>query len=252
MTREEWLKRTNKEGTKVGGESRGKDGNKGVRDRSKLRCFNCQTYGHFVYECRKPRRDVRDMVKEVNLSKTEEDEPALLFTECKIEKSGKIMLNEEKISPKVKASDDGRNSQVWFLDNEASNHMNGQKRKFKTLDESANGLVNFGDDSAVNIKGKGTVSFKCKNGVTARLYFIPQTRNNIIILGQLAEYGNRVVLDGDLLWVHNVNGRLLMKATKSTNRLYKISLEASAPLFLLAKAEQNAWTWHARLGHVNF
>ncbi|XP_074336212.1 uncharacterized protein LOC141673367 [Apium graveolens] len=159
MTREEWLKRT-----KGSADPRGRDGNRGTRDRSKLRCFNCQTYGHFAYECRKPRRDVRDLQKEVILSKTEEEEPALLFTECRDGETGMIMLNEERMVPELKASNEGRDSQVWFLDNGANNHMTGQKGKFKDLDENVKGVVRFGDGSSVDIKGKGTVSFKCKNG----------------------------------------------------------------------------------------
>lgn len=82
MTREEWLKKNNREGVRDSTDFKGKDGNRGNRDRSKLRCFNCQTYGHFAYECRKPRRDVRDVQKESNLSKTKEEEPALLLAKC--------------------------------------------------------------------------------------------------------------------------------------------------------------------------
>ncbi|XP_074347707.1 uncharacterized protein LOC141686579 [Apium graveolens] len=96
MTREEWLKKTNKEGTRRNIEFRG---NRGSRDRSKLRCFNCQTYGHFAYECRKPRRDVRDVQKESNLSKIEEEEPALLLAKCGSFEDKVVMLNEERMTP---------------------------------------------------------------------------------------------------------------------------------------------------------
>ncbi|XP_074352568.1 uncharacterized protein LOC141691708 [Apium graveolens] len=167
-----------------------------------------------------PRRDVRDVQKEVNLSKTEEEEPALLFTECRDDETGMIMLNEERMVPELKASDEGRDSQVWFLENGAGNHMTGQKGKFKDLDENVKGVVRFGDGSSVDIKGKGTVSFKCKNGEEKSLrdvYFIPKLRNNIISLGQMAEDFNKVVLDGDLLWIHDEKGILLMKVTKSVN-----------------------------------
>lgn len=99
LTREEWLKKTNKEGTLSSTDLRGRDGNRGVRDRSKIRCFNCQSYGHYASECRKPRRDVRDVQKEVNLTKLEEDEPALLFTKCGSEETDMIMLNEERVVP---------------------------------------------------------------------------------------------------------------------------------------------------------
>lgn len=81
---------------------------------------------------------------------------------------------------------------------------------------------------------------------------MPMLRNNIISLGQLAEDGNKVVLDRDLLLIHDKRGRLLMKVTRSANRLYKISLEERAPICLLTKAKQNTWWWHSRMGYVNF
>ena len=62
-----------------------------------MRCFNCQAYGHFAYECRKPRREQ----KEVNLSKIQDDEPALLVAEVNNELSA-ILLKEETVIPKLR------------------------------------------------------------------------------------------------------------------------------------------------------
>ncbi|KAL8089642.1 hypothetical protein AgCh_039213 [Apium graveolens] len=253
LSREEWIKR------RTGSDSRRREESRGGRDRSRVRCFKCQAYGHYAAECRKPRRE-RNTSKEVNLSVIQGDEPALLIAEVgKIEHmtgSELLLLNEKAMVPKLQA-DIGhqRESQVWYLDNGASNHMTGQRGKFKELDESMTGHVKFGDGSIVKIKGKGCVSFKCKNGeerVLKEVYFIPTLCNNIISLGQLSEAGNKVVIDGDYLWVYEEGGRLLMKVKRSKNRLYKISLEDSNSNCLLAKVEEDTWLWYARLGHVNF
>lgn len=253
LTRDEWLKRT-KEGGSRGGEYRGKDGNRWGRDRSRGRCFNCQAYGHFAADCRKLRRE-KENQKEVNLSQAHEDEPALLFTECGRER-GMVLLNEEGVTPELRArTETPVHSQVWYLDNGASNHMTGQRGKFKELDESITGQVRFGDNSTVQIKGKGTISFKCKNGeehLLREVYFIPTLCNNIISLGQMAEDGNKVILDVEHLWVYEGKGRLLMNVRRSANRLYKISLEESSPMCLMSKREEETWLWHSRLGHVNF
>lgn len=166
-----------------------------------------------------------------------------------------IMLNGERVTPELKATGEWRESQVWYLDNGASNHMTRHKGKFRDLDESMTGLVKFGDGSTVDIKGKGTVAFKCKNGEEKLLrdvYFIPRLHNNIVSLGQMSEDGNKVILDGEYLWVYDERRRLLMRVKRSANRLYKISLEESTSSCLLAKAEENTWLWHTRLGHVNF
>lgn len=192
----------------------------------------------------------------MNLTQIQEDEPALLIVEVENTRVENMLLQEEMVVPKLRSHVEGqRESQVWYLDNGASNHMIGQRGKFKELDEQVTVQVKFGDGSTLCIKGKGVVSFKCKNGEEKTIkyvYYIPSLCNNIISLGQLSEAGNKVVLDGDYLWVYEEHGRLLMKVKRSENHLYKISLEENNPTCLLAKTEEDTWLWHARLGHVNF
>lgn len=190
LTREEWLRRSK---------------TRGGRDKSKVRCFNCGVYGHYAAECRKPKRS-KEVKHEVNMAQTEDDEPALLL--AKHEKEGEmILLNEEGIRPILEtgAKEKGIESNLWYLDNGASNHMTGERRKFRELDEGITGQVKFGDGSTVKIEGKGSVVFKCKNGeerVLNEVYFIPTLCSNIISLGQLSEEGNKVVLNGNYLWVY--------------------------------------------------
>lgn len=72
-TRDEWIKRSNRGGTEVYTQRpRGKDNNRGVRDKSRVRCFNCQAYGHFAAECKKPKRD-KETKEEVNIAQIPDD-----------------------------------------------------------------------------------------------------------------------------------------------------------------------------------
>lgn len=48
---------------------------------------------------------------------------------------------------------------VWYLDNRASNHMCGKREYFTKLDEKITGKGRFGDDSRINIEGKGSIRF---------------------------------------------------------------------------------------------
>lgn len=127
------------------------------------------------------------MQKEVNLSKIQEDELALLITEVKNEGMKTMLLKEEIVIPVLRENVEGRKeSQVWYLDNGASNHMTSHRGKFKELDESVSGQVKFGDGSTVSIKGRGVISFRCKNDEEKLLkdvYYIPTLCNNIISLG---------------------------------------------------------------------
>ena len=264
LTEEEWLKREKSEGqllfTKEEWQKRKNQKNRGtnsyqwVKDKSRVRCFNCQGQGHFAAECRKPKRD-KEQKTEINLAQID-DEPALLLTECDTENKSTLLLNEGNVVPRLDRNKKKEiESNVWYLDNGASNHMTGQRSNFKELDEKVTGHVRFGDSSTVEIKGKGSVMFKCKNGeeiVFSDVYFIPTLCNNIISLGQFSENGYKVVLSGSFLWVHDKQGRLLMKVKRSTNRLYKIVLESSKPTCLMSKIEETTWLWHTRLGHVNF
>lgn len=133
--------------------------------------------------------------------------------------------------------------------------MTGHLSKFDKLDESVVGQVKFGDGSIVQIRGKGSITFKCKNGETRTLsevYYIPALRNNIISLGQLAEEGYNVVMKGEYLWVREQQGDLLMKVKRSVNRLYKIIIYSGEIQCLMSHYEDESWLWHSRLGHVNF
>ncbi|XP_074361123.1 uncharacterized protein LOC141701346 [Apium graveolens] len=195
-------------------------------------------------ECNKPKRN-KVQRAEVNMAQFDDDEPALLLTEHDDKDVNMMLLKEEKVTPKLKlhGSEKSSDSDIWYLDNGASNHMTGQRSKFKMLDECVKGQVKFGDGSMVEIKGKGTVSLKCKTGEERELhevFFIPSLCNNIISLGQLSEAGNKVVLNGEYLWIHEKQGKLLMKVKRSANRLYKIIIESGEPKCLLLRSNENA------------
>lgn len=54
--------------------------------------------------------------------------------------------------------------------------MTGDKEKFEELNKKITGSVKFGDGSTVQVVGKGSIVFRCKNGeerVLREVYFIP-------------------------------------------------------------------------------
>ncbi|KAD6454708.1 hypothetical protein E3N88_09414 [Mikania micrantha] len=133
--------------------------------------------------------------------------------------------------------------------------MTGNHEHFKEIDENVTGQVRFGDGSYVKIKGKGSILVECNNQeqrIISHVYYIPSLKNNILSLGQLTENGCKVILENDLLYLYDQNKTLLMKAERSTNRLYNINLKVGTPICLLNKLEDEAWLWHARLGHLYF
>lgn len=136
-----------------------------------------------------------------------------------------VFLNEKNVLPEKYET--GNNGEVWYLDNGASNHMTGDRRYFSKLDSTITGKVRFGDDSRIDIKGKGTIAFtdmKVNSRKMTDVYFIPDLKSNIISLGQATEAGCDIRLRGEQLTMHDQQGKLLVTAKRSRNRLYKVHM----------------------------
>src|SRR3954464_2228329 len=52
----------------------------------------------------------------------------------------------------------------WCLDTDATHHMTGRREFFAELDFDVRGSIKFGDASAVEIQGVGSVIFAAKTG----------------------------------------------------------------------------------------
>ncbi|XP_074342858.1 uncharacterized protein LOC141680565 [Apium graveolens] len=114
LIREDWLKRSNKESADGQSSFRGRSGrayqNRGDgagRDRSTVRCFNCNVTGHYAAECKRPRRE-RNHKSEANLVQIKDDEPALLLSELDEKKTRMVLLNEENVKPKLEPTEKER------------------------------------------------------------------------------------------------------------------------------------------------
>ncbi|KAM0015872.1 putative malate dehydrogenase (decarboxylating) [Helianthus debilis subsp. tardiflorus] len=165
-----------------------------------------------------------------------------------------VLLNEEKVVPS-RYQEPNTSKHMRYLDNGASNHMTGLNEVFAELDEKITGQVRFGDGSKVEIKGRGTILFNCKNGdqfVLPNVYYIPALHSNVISLGQMTEDGYNVGMRQNYLRMYDAKGRLVMKVERSANRLYKILLTPGKPICLAMNLDQEEWVWHARMGHANF
>ena len=54
----------------------------------------------------------------------------------------------------------------------------------------------------------------------------------------------------DLLTIHDKDGKLLVKATRSKNRLYKVLMEIESSKCLQTMVLNNSSKWHSRLGQI--
>lgn len=239
-------------GGRSGGRGRGRGGrSSGQKDVSKVECFRCDKFGHYASNC--PDR----LLKLQEAQETQEDENAntqaadeLLMHEVKSNEL--VYLNERNVKPKdFETSSDGAN--VWYLDNGASNHMTGNRDYFYSLDECIAGKVRFGDNSRIDIRGKGSILFTIKSGdkkVLHDVYYLPELKSNIISLGQATESGCDVRMREDYLTLHDKKGNLIARAKRSPNRLYKVIMDIVDTKCLQIVDQGNSIMWHARLGHI--
>nr|KYP66582.1 Retrovirus-related Pol polyprotein from transposon TNT 1-94 [Cajanus cajan] len=118
--------------------------------------------GHYQNEC--PLWD-----KEVNYAEFDEEEEILLMSYDDLPQN-----NSEQ-------------EEAWFLDSGCSNHMCGDKSKFSEMDEIFRHSVKLGNNTKMNVLGKGNVKLSI-NGVThviQDVFYVPELKNNLLSIGQL-------------------------------------------------------------------
>ncbi|XP_052111510.1 uncharacterized protein LOC127742809 [Arachis duranensis] len=115
------------------------------------------------------RQNFRGMLEEKRTKVEDKDEVEAVDKDMRSkEEENKLVVHSEDVEEPtlllMLKEDQNSEDSAWYLDNRASNHMTGDRSKFVALDTNVKGHVRFGDESKVEINGKGTILFELKNG----------------------------------------------------------------------------------------
>ena len=121
-----------------------------------IQCYNCQRYGHFAYEWRNAKKSCEDrayVVEATSAAASASSSNTVTAT------SSLLMAVVEEVSDLLLHGSEGASSDppLWYLDTGATNHMTCCRKFFSDLDESTTIFVKFGDNSRIQIKGKGVI-----------------------------------------------------------------------------------------------
>ncbi|KAH9735189.1 hypothetical protein KPL71_017659 [Citrus sinensis] len=169
------------------------------KDKSNVKCFRCQKYGHYRSECR------------TNLNKNRGEKSN--FTENKEEEISLLMACHTK---------EESHQNLWYLDTGCSNHMCGDKSAFSDLDETFRNTVKFGDDSTVSVMGKGRVAIQTKESShsISNVLFVPELKTNLLSVGQLQEKGYEISIKEGVCRIHDEKLGLIAQVKMTANRMF--------------------------------
>ncbi|KAL8107156.1 hypothetical protein AgCh_023818 [Apium graveolens] len=106
----EWFKRSNRGSDETNTQrTRGKEGVRSSRDKSKVHYFNCLAYGNYAIECRELKHD-KDVKEEAHMAQIPVEEPALLLAELKENEKKVFLINEEQVKLKLNQDE----SWLWY------------------------------------------------------------------------------------------------------------------------------------------
>jgi hypothetical protein len=216
-----------------------------MKDMSKVQCFRCDKYGHYV----KKFPTWKKGKKYASISNVDLEPP--------YRKSRNARMNDEEflfissLSSMVPTS-----NYVWLIDSGASIHMTRYREHLIYLVEKESCLhVVLGDDARYTMKGVGSTYLQLDSGTPLHLsdvLFVPGMRRNLVSILSLENKGYKVSFsDGKVLaWNKNSSMDSSQVIGVREDRLYILIVRPFQDL--IHDSISLSELWHMRLAHLHY
>ena len=133
-------------------------------------CYKCNNIGHKAWNWRNMEENA-SIIKEENPTTIWENEQNSSKEDCRLEF---IVENKED---------------EWYIDSGCSTHMIGDQNKFTSLKKGKSGSVAFGNDSSINILGKGVVNLGSVKVKAANVFLVVDLKHNLHSVSKMFDQG---------------------------------------------------------------
>lgn len=115
---------------------------------------------------------------------------------------------------------------IWFLDSGCSNHMTGDKSWFVELDENFRHFVRLGNNSRMEVQGKGSVRFEVEGIIQtiSNVYYVPNLNNNLLSIGQLQEKQLVFIIKEGACRIYHRQRGLIVDTPMTANRMFPVAV----------------------------
>ncbi|GJZ28932.1 retrovirus-related pol polyprotein from transposon TNT 1-94 [Tanacetum coccineum] len=195
-----------------------------------IQCYNCRKYGYYANEC----TSSRQVEEKANLVEVQDEDELIL-----------LMARHDEQEEMIKS---------WHIDFAASNHMTSEEDLFVEMEQSK-GNVTFGDESKAQVKRKGKILIRAKDGshqYILDVYNVPNLKSNILSVGQLLEKNYYIHFKDCSAIIRNQEGKLIAKVPMTKNQMFILNIQHDEAKCLKSCLEDHSWLWHMRYGHLNF
>jgi hypothetical protein len=152
------------------------------------------------------------------------------------------------------------NKDLSLLDSGCNNHMIGNKKLFSSIDCFIQSKITLGDDYHVKPLGKGVLLVLTKKNEKKEIidvFYVPNLRHNLIIIGQLSQNGYDVKFKDSTCTILDKppSRRLVAKVQITKNIMFQLNMRnvnMSQSYAQNVSSIDETWLWHIRYGHLPF